>query len=123
MHGDQWWKPRLCSDATEWLYANRRDEMEKVYGELYWNEQEMGRPYGGKEDIPSWCRGCNGPCEEAGQIQTQPDIHAILNIIERVIQLVAPRDRMRVLAWETLAHVGEDLPIVARLRIASYPCD
>ena len=33
--GDQWWKPRVCSDATEWIYADRRDELERAYGEFY----------------------------------------------------------------------------------------
>ena len=61
----------------------------------------MGRPYRGIEDIPDWCKGRNGPSEEAGRIQTQPDIYATLHIIERIVQQLAPRNQLRAFGWET----------------------
>lgn len=85
----------MCSDTTEWLYKNRKDEVEKAYAGVFWDEEEMGRPYGGKEDVPELDRDCNGPCEEEGQIESQPDIYATLDIIERLVELIAPCNRLQ----------------------------
>ena len=100
IHGVQWWKPRLCSDATEWLYADRKTEFAKVYEELYWDEQEMGRPYGGVEDIPNWCRGFDGP-DGKGRMTTQPDIFATQEIIERILKAIAPKNQLQAFGWRT----------------------
>ena len=97
--GWQWWKPRLCSDATEWIYADQT-ECAKIYGELYWDEEKMGRPYDGVEGIPDWFDGSEGP-EGKGTMTTQPDIFATLALIERIIKAIAPVNQLQAFCWQT----------------------
>ena len=99
VHGWQWWKPKICSDATEWIYADQT-ECAKVYGKRYWDVERLGRPYAGDDAEPDWFTPYDGP-EGEGTMATQPDIYATLGIIERIVQAVAPMNQLQSFGWQT----------------------
>ena len=99
VYGWQWWKPQMCSDATEWIYVDQ-NECAKIYRERYWDEERMQRPYKGGQEAPDWFTPFDGP-EGEGTMTTQPDIFATLDIIERIIKTIAPLNRLRMFGWQT----------------------